>query len=281
MKWNKILVLVAISIFACSCNNDDDGGVNEVEQRLLSEVALENDAEIVEYLKTHFYNYEEFANPPVDFDYKIQIGEITGDNANKTPLFDQVDFKTVKVSSSRFRVLEDEGDVDHKIYFLTVREGGDNSKETATAGDSAYVRYQGFKLSGEVFDESNYNIPFWFDLSNIQATGARGFTEGLTFLKPSTNVISNEDGTFTAEGFGIGMVIMPSGLGYFDTPPSGSSIGAYSPLIFKFDLITTEEQDHDNDGVASIDEDSNGDGYLLNDDADEDGTPDYLDADTN
>ena len=77
-----------------SCNKKDDG-VTFVPARDRGEEAPVSVAIIEEYLQTHFYNYEEFANPPANFDYKIKFDTIAGDNANKIPLIDQVSSKTV------------------------------------------------------------------------------------------------------------------------------------------------------------------------------------------
>ncbi len=48
----------------------------------------------------------------------------------------------------------------------------------------------------------------------------------------------NPDGTLTFDDYGIGAVFIPSGLGYYNTPPLGSpieylcSINIYIPLVF-------------------------------------------------
>ncbi len=68
---------------------------------------------------------------------------------------------------------------------------------------------------------------------------------------------------------------MPSGLGYFNS--ARGAIPSYSPLIFKIDLYLVKQTDHDGDGILSVDEfDRDGDGIA--DDTDQDGIPDYLDA---
>ena len=251
-----------------SCKKDDGPDVDIVLPKTLAEVIGEDDVKITQYLQTHFYNYEEFANPPADFDYRIKLDTIAGDNADKTPLIemDSLKMKTIKRSSSHFGINTDEEDIDHKFYYISARDGNEN--KPVTVADSTYVRYEGSLLNGEVFDGS-ITIPIWFDLARIQGPlqGARGFTEGIANFKAGGAAIINDDGTFFVDDYGVGLIIFPSGLGYFNSPPGGIPI--YSPLIFKVDVFAVNETDHDRDGIPSINEDLNNDGYLYNDNTDE------------
>ena len=45
----------------------------------------------------------------------------------------------------------------------------------------------------------------------------------------------NSNGTISYEGYGIGAIFIPAGLGYFDQ--STSNIPSYSPLVFKVDAL--------------------------------------------
>lgn len=282
MKLNRIVALSALVVVLGSCNNDDDGTTVE-PARPLSEVLAEDEAEIQTYLKTHYYNYEEFKNPSEDFDYKIEVMEIgEGDADKRTLLEDAVPIK-VDVPSSHFLISGEETTVAHTMYYLEVREG---LGEALSVADSAFVRYSGNLIDGTVFDENNVDFPLWFDLASLQApatstftgTAARGFSEGAALIKGGKPaVVNEEDGTYSVEDYGIGMFIFPSGLGYYNIVRG--TIPAYSPLIFKLDMYAVNQTDHDGDGIPSIDEDTDGDGYLFNDDADDDGIPDYLDAD--
>ncbi|MFH6601855.1 FKBP-type peptidyl-prolyl cis-trans isomerase [Maribacter algicola] len=262
----RIFLLILMVGFIWSCKNDDDNDIVVVPPRLLSEVAVENDAEIKSYLQTHFYNYEEFENPTADFDYRIKLDTIAGENSDKTPLIDQVETKTVPRSSSHFNLNDGEEDVQHTYYYLSARKG---IGEQVTVADSIYVRYEGSLLNGQVFDGALFS-PVWFDLARIQAPqqGARGFTEGASNFFTGGTPIINDDGTFDVEGYGVGLVIFPSGLGYFNN--SQTIIPAYSPLIFKMDVFAMNTADHDGDGIPSKDEDLDKDGYLYNDNTDQD-----------
>ncbi|PIF00597.1 MAG: peptidylprolyl isomerase [Maribacter sp.] len=282
---NSIIVLLVVFL-AWSCKKDDDDGGNapvKVAIRPLDEVAAENDAEIRRYLETHFYNYTDFENPPSDFDFKIKLDTIDGENIDKTPLIEQVESKTVNVSSNEFLLDTDEKDIPHKYYYLVVRENGEGEKSFPTIADSTFLRYEGRLLDGKVFDAVNAGGT-WFDLPTFQFPGKagnrafRGVGEGMVNFKPGGGIIEHDDGTYTVEDYGIGMIILPSGLGTFNG--RRGIISPYSPLIFTIDLLVVIETDHDGDGIPSIDEDSNKDGILYNDDTDGDDIPDYLDADS-
>ncbi len=310
-----ILVFLCFTVTLLSCKKDDDNDVIEVPPSLLSDVSPEDDATIREFLNTHFYNYEDFDNLPDGFDYKIVIDTIAGENADKRPLMDDAQSVTINVSSGFLGLSAGEEDIAHKLYYIEVKEGGGGSP---TFADSTLVRYQGSLLDGTLFDESQD-----FTWQELPFT-VRGYGNGISKLKAGTSdqVMENGDGTYTVANSGMGIIVMPSGLGYFNN--SGSSIiPSYAPLLFKVELgLYIEDTDRDNDGIPSIDEDLNGNGYLFDDntnvedepfnplpnfrdadddgdgvstrneitdengiitfpDSDGDGTPDYLDSDTN
>tara|TARA_R110001583_G_scaffold1111_8_gene9390 strand:- start:2914 stop:3834 length:921 start_codon:yes stop_codon:yes gene_type:complete len=265
---NSILILLMVFL-AWSCKKDDDEDeVIVVETSSLSEVSIENDAEIREYLETHFYNYEDFAAKSEGFDYTIRLDTIAGDNADKIPLIDQVESIKVNVDSDDFNLSTEEEDVEHTLYYLTAREGVGVSP---TVVDSLYLNYEGSLLDGSVFD-SKTGGPVWLDLVNT----VTGFKNGLSLFNSGGDVVENEDGTFEVEGSGVGLLFIPSGLAYFSSSTVGES---YAPIIFKINVLRVEESDHDQDGIPTIQEDINGDLDISNDDTDEDGFPDYFDQD--
>ncbi|SHJ32704.1 hypothetical protein SAMN04487911_11757 [Arenibacter nanhaiticus] len=272
MNIKRILFLALIVTFVYSCKKDDGGSsIPPTPPRLLSEVAVENDAEIKTFLETHFYNYEAFENPTEDFDYRIVIDTIAGVNSEKTPLIDQVKIEVVKVSTSDLRLGAEaivETDIPHNLYYLIAREGEGVSP---TSVDSVYVNYQGTALSGDIFD-SQIGAPVWFDLPGL----VNGFRKGITKFKTGGEVQENGDGTYTVPGSGIGMLFIPSGLGYFNGSATGKS---YDPLVFEINLLAMKSSDHDGDGVITALEDLDGDGDLFNDDTDGDKFPNYMDKD--
>ncbi|MCK0158541.1 hypothetical protein MWU65_15200 [Cellulophaga sp. F20128] len=257
MKFNKVFFLAIVFIvMVWSCKKDDDGIVYEPPKALSEIVNLDNDS-IVKYMETHFYNYEEFANPPAGFDYRIVLGKIEGDNADKTPLSEMMQSETVTVRSREIG-LDNDKEVEHTYYYLVAREG---AGESPTVADATYIRYEGLLLNGTIFDASTVN-PIWLEYTNR----IRGFSVGTQHFKAGDNIIVNNDGTYEIENYGVGLIIFPSALGYYSG--TAGSIPSYSPLIFKIDLMTVDEADHDNDGVPSYREDLNGNGYLADDNTD-------------
>lgn len=259
-KLNIGLLLAVVGLVVFSCNNDDDG-IPTIPPRDRGEEAIAAEAELVSFLQTHFYNYEEFAAPPADFDFEIVFDTIAGDNADKTPLIDQVEAKVVTDRT--------EEDVDYNLYILKALPG---EGAQPTFVDSTLVTYRGILLDGTQFDGSPN--PVWFDLTGV----IDGFQEGLTEFKGATSQTDNPDGTVSFEGFGAGALFVPSGIAYFNQPPS-IQIPLYAQLIFTFNTLDSIKADHDQDGILSIDEDVNNNGDELDDDTDDDGIPDFADFD--
>ncbi len=258
----KSVLLISTILFITSCSPDDNNVNTIIDlEPVLDQYILENDS-IVTYMKTHFYNYEDFQNLASNSSVDLVIDTIAGDNSNKVSIFDQITTFTVDI------VDENDEIVPHNMYYIINREGNGQNPSVA---DSVFVSYKGFRpYSDDVFDSKPF--PVWLDnVFNI-----RGFKEFTSFLKRG-DVIINNDGTYDFENFGIGFVIMPSKLGYYDN--STSKIPAYSPLIFQVNLHTLNVTDHDLDTINSIEEDLNRDNDLFNDDTDEDGIPNFQDID--
>lgn len=262
-KYNFVLVLLAFITVLVSCKKDDDDGLifEERDRQKEADVAK---AEILEYLQTHFYNYEEFENPPVGFDYQIVFDTIGGDNSNKIPLIDQVQTKSIFDRATPELVYE--------VYYLNAVEG---EGESIGFADGAYLNYKGIVLKNNIiFDQST--TPLMFDLTSV----VTGFQEGICTLKTAGDFIVNPDNTISFENYGVGAVFLPSALGYWYSPPAGSEIKAYNQIIFTYQLFQAiKDIDHDGDGIPSYMEDLNNNGYLMDDDTDNNGIPNYLDND--
>ena len=263
MNLKNAYLFIAGLILISSCKKDDDSPGEVVPPRLLSEVVVEDDAEIVEFLKTHFYNKDEFDAAAEGFDFKIKFDTIAGANSDKPSIYDSpfLITETFSVKSSDFG--RDDGEVmDVKLYTLVVRQGIEEGKPTI--GDDAIIRYEGSLLDGTLFDASS-NQPVIFNLSGV----VRGFGNGVTNFQTGMGPMENGDGTISYDGYGIGAIFIPAALGYFDSSPN-SLIPTYSPLIFKIDAFSyVENTDSDGDGIPSIQEDLNNDGNLNNDNTDE------------
>ena len=254
---NYAIVLFVLVLGFYSCGKDDDNIVT-VPPRDRAEQYLVDIDSIEEFLSTHFYNYEEFQADPTSSTFEIEFDTVAGENLDKTPLIDQVEYKLVN----------DAEEVEYKLYYLKVRAGlGD----TPTFGDSTYVKYKGILINQDVFDSSP--LPIWFQLPNV----VQGFREGAIEFNGATGFTENPDGTFTYDDFGIGAIFLPSGLGYFNAPVSGTT--SYAPLIFTIHMLSVNDADQDNDGVLNIYEDLDDDRSLYSDDTDGDFIPDFLDPD--
>jgi len=242
-----------------SCKKDDPG-TSSVPDRDRGEQAIKDDEALISFLKTHFYNYEEFETPPADFDYTIRFDTIAGSNSDKSPIFESDLLKTKTVTRD---------DIDYNLYVLKVREGeGQNPAYV----DSTFVTYTGKLLTGVNFDDAQ--TPVWFDLTRL----IDGFSQGVVEFKSASGYDVNDDNSVTFNNdYGIGSIFIPSGLAYFSA--SQATIPAYSPIIFNVNLYIANQADHDRDGIPSFMEDLNNDQNILNDDTDEDGVPNYADSD--
>ncbi|WP_027064516.1 FKBP-type peptidyl-prolyl cis-trans isomerase [Maribacter sp. Hel_I_7] len=264
MKLKNVYLLIAGLLIISSCKKDDDSIGEVVPPRLLSEVTVEDDAEIIEFLKTHFFNEEEFETTPEGFDFKIRFDTIAGENSTKRSIFDHPNLitQTISVDSENLGRADDNEIIDQTLYTLVVRQGAVDGKPTI--GDFSILRYEGLLLDGTLFDAST-NQPVRFNLSSV----VRGFGNGMKNFQTGTGPFENGDGTVSYEDYGIGAIFMPAALAYFDSSPN-SDVPSYSPLIFKVDAMTYEpDSDFDGDGIPSILEDLNGNGNLNDDNTDD------------
>ena len=259
-KSFKIIFLFFFILLNLSCSPDDVE--DEEPPRDYLEQSLEDDQRLVQYLKSHYYNYEDFNNV-FNEDKEIIIDTILSEDANLKSLFDFVVETSVPLASSEGEIIE------HKLYHIVVADGI-RFEDSPSIADSVYLSYKGKLLNGNVFDKKTN--PLWFDTANV----IRGFRYGLQHFSPG-NFIQRENGTIDFNQFGRGLIFMPSGLGYFNS--AQTNIPTYSPLIFEISMFTINRADHDNDGVLSIDEDPNNDGNPYNDDTDEDGVINMYDED--
>lgn len=287
MKYKGIGLAVLMAVASWSCG-DDDGGIpgEQVPPRLLSEVALEDDAEILAFLRSHTFNYEDFQAASGSELPKIKFDTLAGESAGKTSIFDinsenipgmQLITETIAVASSDFG-RDDGEEVNHTLYILMARQGA-VTDSMPTIGDDAFLRYEGQLMNGTLFDASSAQ-PVRFNLSGV----VQGFGNGVKYFQKGIGPMENGDGTISYSDYGVGAIFIPSGLGYFLAPPPG--IPPYAPLIFKIDLFDyTPDTDSDGDGIPSIQEDLNKDGNLNNDNTDVElepfnaRRPNYLDSD--
>ena len=272
-KVNFLVAIIAILLVTVlSCQKDEEETF-EIELRDRTEEAATSQQEIETYLSTHFYNYEEFQNPTPDFDMKIIFDTIAGANTDKIPLMDQVSSKTVKDAL--------EEDLSYKLYYLTAIQGGG---ESPNFPDLASITYRGTYLNNDTNDSNGNPInssdifdsafsPLRLDLNTIVV----GLRDVLVEFQAAADNIANPDGTTTYTNFGVGAAFIPTGLGYFFSTDNGIPI--YSQLIFTFQMMESQVGDQDSDKIPSIYEDINSNGTVFDDDTNNDGEPNFADAD--
>jgi len=264
MKIRKITlhILCTIVVFV-SCNGDDGFNLIEVPIADRTEQQVIDKDSLIGYLETHYYNSSVFVgntNPSIN---DLVITELlSGETVpeNHSLLIDSVEIKTTILL-----------EVDYEYYILRINQGG--GTDMPHFSDDVRVIFSGNLLDEEIFD--NTVNPTDFDL--VATSIIPGWRKVLPEFNVAESFVENGDGTISFTNSGVGVMFLPSGLGFFGNIQAGIPI--YSNLIFRFELYQTEILDHDFDGVPSYLEDIDGDGEVFNDDTDEDGIPDYFDPD--
>ena len=270
MKKN-ILVFILIIMILTNCSPDDGGGgIVTVEVRDRAEQQVTDLALLQEYFDSHYYNsgaIESIENLVID---DIVITELA--EGESVP-----DGHTLLSQSSLLleRTTNFE-DVSYTYYVLKLNEGG--GEKQPNFSDRVRVTYEGALMEdSSVFDSAV--TPTDFYLVGIPGTTINGSVVGwqrvLPEFKETADFTLGEEVQY--DNYGVGVMFLPSGLGYFSRTLVG--IPAYSNIMFKFTLLQVEETDFDNDNVPSYLEDLNGNLDVFDDDTDEDGIANYNDPD--
>lgn len=285
-KFRFYFILSIIATVFFSCTPDSTDTVTSVPLR---DYAVQFDADnksIENYLQTHYIKFTDtnvtLATP--DFaDKEFTLATITDDKTQVSlwSFLGKSTFPQLKVRPFYVETVE------HKMYALILREGV-NAKPINV--DGVYAGYKGELLSGTVFDSST-NSEQLYNLDGSSTGGGagviRGWSEFFPFLR-SGKYTPNADGTVSYSDYGVGVMFLPSVLGYYSSAQTG--IDAYSPIIFTVKLFGVKRYDHDADGIPSYLEDD-GDNYMYSvagyfaatgkilDDTDGDGIADFLDID--
>lgn len=272
-RFYFILPLVSIVLFSCS---KDDEKVAAPPRAYTEQYPADIEA-IESYLKSHSFSVVE-----VDGRTDVKIDTlIVGNAEGKVSIWDNTDyplqFKMVKndIRATNFVDGRVKDPVDYKMYYLMINEGGGAS---TTRFDSTYVSYRGWKLNNKQFDINN--TPFWATFPKITSAEVSlisGFRQFTSLLKASETIDTGSDGSVSYNNYGVGVVFLPSGLAYYNTPQN--NIPIYSPLVFTVRLHSVRERDHDRDGILSKYENGAGVEDLYTVDTDGDNIPDFLDID--
>ena len=275
VKFYFILPLLSVVLFSCS---EDDGGKKSAPPRDYT-VQYPVDLDSIEsYLKTHSFTVIE-----VDGRMDVKIDTfIVGNIEGKVSIWDNTEyplkFKMVKNDARKNFTVNGRVDdpVDYKMYYFIINEGGGAS---TTRFDSTYVSYRGWRLDNKQFDINNE--PTWATFpqtTNQEVAFISGFRQFTPLLKAAVPPFTTgPDGQINYNNSGVGVVFLPSGLGYYNS--TVGSIPAYSPLVFTIRLHSVRERDHDQDTVLSKYENGDGVEDLFTVDTDGDNIPDFLDLD--
>jgi len=273
MNLGKIgILMLFLTLGLSSCNKDDDATPPTPPRDRNDQQKKDKDS-LIKYLETHYYNSADFeANPnPSISDLvitKLADGEVVPDG--------HIILKNSPNLSTKIITFEK---TEYEFYVLKLNQGG--GEDSPTFADNVFVNYEGFTLDNKIFD-SAVN-PVTFELINL----IPGWRKVLPDFNTAESFADNDDGTVNFMNKGVGVMFLPSGLGYFSN--AQANIPAYSPIIFKFELLRMYQNDFDGDGIPSYLEELTENGeFTVNfenkndpddDDTDGDFNPDYADTD--
>jgi hypothetical protein len=292
-KIAKLLFFFSIGMLVVSCNPSD--GPSAAPLRDFQDQYDRDLADITQFLQTHSYSVVD--HPGFSDDQDVTFAEIP-DTDTTTPSI----WESPLLLSRDYH--DAAQDVTYKIYYLKLREGGGadiaNLKPKPSNVDAVLAAYKGSYIFHHLVDTTVNGVtttvdslktnefestPFPQTALSLEAGNViRGWSEVFPQFRPGDFTPVNGEPTVYTD-FGAGVMFLPSGVGYFNAPPT--AIPAYSPLIFTFKLYEMTRLDQDQDGVFSWLEDRDQDGYIyilpegtINpDDTDSDLAPDYLDLD--
>ena len=263
MKLKLYILLISILFVGLSCGDDGEDNVIQVPEADRTEQQVIDNDSLVGYLQTHYVNELILINNPSILFNDIEINELPEDGDLPDPDQNSLLIDLVETFTTTYF------DVEYDYYVLKVNQGG--SDISPNFSDKVRVSYEGILMDNTVFDSSI--SPADFDLTSTIAGWGRVLPE----FNNAEDFIINSDGTVTYNNPGIGIMFIPSGLGYYSA--SAGSVPVYSNLIFKFKIYQSEFNDHDFDNVPSHLEDLDGDYNLTDDNTDDDSFANFVDGD--
>ena len=263
MKFKLYILLITILLLGFSCGDDDDDGIIEVPEADRTEQQVIDNDSLVSYLQSHYVDASLLSNNPTISFTEININQLPDDGELPNPNQNSLLIDIVETLTTTYF------DVEYEYYILKINQGG--SESSPNFSDKVRVSYEGTLMDDTVFDSSS--TPVDFDLTSTIAGWGRVLPE----FNIAEDFVINSDGTVTYNNPGIGIMFLPSGLGYYSA--AAGSVPVYSNLIFKFKVFQSELNDHDFDNVPSHLEDINGDYDLTNDNSDDDTFADFIDSD--
>lgn len=248
-KIKNLFALILIALLSYSCGSSDSSSPENFDHD--AQAIIDNDS-LIKFLKNHYFD--------------TSLDSVKPMVSGKTALFDDSKLKSMPVVDN---------ETDYTLYYYVNRVGEpDPIKGYPTVMDSVLVKYYGQRIikTDSISSSFDNNNAIWFTLNGV----IRGWSFGFINFKGGKNTTNN--GPITYENGGKGILFIPSGLAYRNI--GNGAILPNENLLFYIDLFDlVEGTDHDNDGVASIYEDPDGDGDPRNDDTDGDIIPNFIDPD--
>tara|TARA_B100000989_G_scaffold187680_1_gene141262 strand:- start:585 stop:1565 length:981 start_codon:yes stop_codon:yes gene_type:complete len=263
MKFKVYFFLITILLVGFSCGDDDDDGIIEVPEADRTEQQVIDNDSLVSFLQSNYVDASILTNNPTISFTEIEINQLPDDGELPNPDQNSLLIDVVETLTTTYF------DVEYEYYILKINQGG--SENSPNFSDKVRVSYEGTLMDNTVFDSSS--TPVDFDLTSTIAGWGRVLPE----FNIAEDFVINSDGTVTYNNPGIGIMFLPSGLGYYSA--AAGTVPVYSNLIFKFKVFQSELNDHDFDNVPSHLEDINGDYDLTNDNSDDDTFADFVDSD--
>ena len=218
MKLKLYILLISILFVGFSCGDDGADDVIEVPEADRTEQQVIDNDSLVGYLQTHYVNELILINNPSILFNDIEINELPEDGDLPDPDQNSLLIDLVETFTTTYF------DVEYEYYILKVNQGG--SDNSPNFSDKVRVSYEGTLMDNTVFDSSI--SPVDFDLTATIAGWGRVLPE----FNIAEDFVINSDGTVTYNNPGIGIMFLPSGLGYYSA--AAGSVPVYSNLIFKF-----------------------------------------------
>ena len=263
MKFKLYILLITILLLGFSCGDDDDDGIIEIPEADRTEQQVIDNDSLLSYLQSHYVDSAILLNNSTISFNEIEINQLPENGELPNPDQNSLLVDIVETLTTTYF------DVEYEYYILKINQGG--SENSPNFSDKVRVSYEGTLMDDTVFDSSS--TPVDFDLTSTIAGWGRVLPE----FNIAEDFVINSDGTVTYNNPGIGIMFLPSGLGYYSA--AAGSVPVYSNLIFKFKVFQSELNDHDFDNVPSHLEDINGDYDLTNDNSDDDTFADFIDSD--
>mgnify|MGYP002856011520 CR=1 FL=1 len=263
MRFKAHFFFFFLLVLFFSCPEDPNDGLVQIEENDRTEQQIIDNDSLLQYFETHYYNSAYLqSNPNFTLD-NIVISELPEDGNLPDPDQNTMLIDDIEAFTTTYF------DVEYEYYILRINQGA--SEISPNFSDRVRVNFEGTLMDGLIFDSSS--TPVDFDLTNTIAGWGRVLPE----FNNATEFVVNNDGTIDYNNPGVGVMFLPSGLGYFSS--AAGSVPVYSNLIFKFELLESEENDHDFDNVPSHLEDLDGDLDLTDDNTDEDPYANFVDSD--